>query len=82
MIRQRAQWDGSVWFRLGSPPGGLLHLTGSFRYYPGARVQSNRATSQIRVINVPLDAAIVGDRDPTLLDPPEIIDAALSSRLS
>lgn len=76
-ITQRAQWNGSMDFRLGDPPSGPLHLKGSFRDYH--RPAEGRPRDSDAGIEIRLDTWVIDGRDPDLLDPPEVIDAALAS---
>ena len=77
-IRQRAQWDGFAGLGLGPPPAGRVRLVGSFGSYWRARAgEPARITDQ--VIEVPLEVSLASARDPNALDPPEVVDAALTS---
>ncbi len=76
-ITQRAQWNGSMDFRLGDPPSGPLHLKGWFGDYH--RPAEGRPRDRDAAIEIRLDTWVIDGRDPDLLDPPEVIDAALAS---
>lgn len=79
VIRQRAQWDGSAWHRLGQPPAGPVRLVGTFRYYWRPGRQPEDITSQ--TVEVSLDTWVENGDGAMRLDPPEVIDAALASEL-
>jgi hypothetical protein len=74
---QRAQWDGMARWKLGPPPAGPVQLVGRFGFYWRKRQgEPERITDQ--VIEVPLVSRVVEARDPALLDPGEVVDAALA----
>ena len=72
----RARWDGNAAPALGPPPSGPVELTGRAGYY----YRGNEPAGLIKsgVIELRADGWIVGGKDPTWLDPPEVIDAALA----
>jgi hypothetical protein len=72
----RARWDGMASPALGPPPGGAVELTGRAAYYFRGKQPARLITTA--VIELRATAWIVDGKDPTLLDPPEIIDAALA----
>lgn len=76
-IHQRARWDGMVQLRLGAPPSGAVDLVGRARYY-WRDGEGTPASVTDQAIEVHLDGQIVDGRDRSLLDPPEVIDAALA----
>lgn len=70
---QRLRWDGQASGGLGPPPSGPTRIVGTFAY----RFRGE-PFGRTRVIRVPIDAWIVDGRDPTWLEPMEIVDAALA----
>lgn len=74
-ITQRARWDGMADHALGLPPSGAVDLTGwadfFFRDPQPADIMAQRIELEGR-------AWIVDGKDPSWLDPPEVIDAALT----
>jgi hypothetical protein len=75
-ITQRAQWDGMAYLRLGLPPSGPLTIRGWAGYYFRGRHEPPNVLEE-GVIELDGDAWIVGGKDPSWLDPPEVIDVAL-----
>jgi hypothetical protein len=76
-IRMRARWDGSAYFRKGLPPSGPVTLQAFFGYFKHAGAQPHRPLLE-RVLRMPFRAWIVDGRDPALLHPGEVVDAALA----
>ena len=71
----RSRWDGMAADSLGLPPSGQVDLTGLAQfYYRGEQPPSIRAGE----IELHGEAWIVDGKDPSWLDPPEVIDAALT----
>jgi hypothetical protein len=76
-IKQRAQWDGMAYLRLGMPPSGRASLHGwAGYYYRGKHRPANML--ETGVIKVGGEVWIADGKDPSWLDPPEVIDAALA----
>ena len=79
-IRKRAQWDGMAHLRLGLPPSGPVTLHVFAGYY--ARGRNPPSPIKDGAVAFEGDARIVDGKDPSWLDPPEIIDAALRDVIS
>ena len=76
-IEQRARWDGELDGGFGAPSPGPFEIAGMIR-----GTFSRDADGETAVggpIDVRLSAWVAGGRDPTLLQPPEAIDAALGN---
>lgn len=76
-IRAQALWDGQANRALGPAPSGPVELVGGFRYY-WRETSGEPADITRQIIEVRLASWVVGGRDRTLLDPGEVVDAALA----
>jgi hypothetical protein len=77
-IVQRAQWDGQAHLRLGLPPSGPVDLFGiACCYWRERDGEPEDVEAEARIL-LRDEAEIVDGRDRSLLDPPEVIDAALT----
>ena len=75
-IKQRTQWDGMAYLRLGLPPTGPITIDGWAGYYfRGKNSPSNLIEKGLTKFHG--DGWISNGKDPSWLDPPEVIDAAL-----
>lgn len=75
-IIERAQWDGMVG-RFGPAHEGEIQLVASFGdYWRASTGQPDDLTAQRIVVSI--GSAVVDGRDPALLDPAEVLDAALA----
>jgi hypothetical protein len=77
-IRQRAQWDGQAHLRLGLPPSGRVELHAVACCCWRERDGEPQDIPEEGSIRLSHQAWIADGRDRSLLDPPEIIDAALA----
>jgi len=74
---QRAQWNGMAGRRLGLPPSGPVRLTVRADYYWRATdPEPEDITTTTLTFEMP--AWIESGRDPRLLHPPEVVDAAVA----
>jgi hypothetical protein len=78
VIRQRVQWNGWACRTLGKPPSGPVDLIATFAHYWRA---STGEPSDIgkQTIKLRIPAWIVDGEEAGLLDPGEIVDAALAA---
>jgi hypothetical protein len=76
-ITRRLQWNGQAYVQDGPPPSGPVRLLATFEYYWRAS-KGEPANITDQKITVPIDAWVVDGRI-DLLDPPEIVDAALAA---
>jgi hypothetical protein len=74
-LHQRARWDGSAYPELGVPPSGPVKL----QVHAGSywRTSNGNPGQALSTIEFEMPAWILNGRDASLLDPPEVIDAAL-----
>jgi hypothetical protein len=74
VLRRRAVWDGMAYHRLGPPPDGRARITATFDSYRRPSLGGGFK----HAIEVSLDAWVMDGRDPAMLHPMEIVDAALA----
>jgi hypothetical protein len=74
-LHQRARWDGSAYPELGLPRSGPVRL----QIHAGSywRTSEGNPGEALSTIEFEMPAWILNGRDASLLDPPEVIDAAL-----
>lgn len=77
-IGQRARWDGQADLRLGPAPSGRVELHAVAGYFWRERDGEPEDIPEEGSIRLRHQAWIADGRDRTLLDPPEVIDAALA----
>ena len=74
-IVRRALWDGMAYFELGVPPSGPVDLHGWAEFYFRGSMPDDIVSTRIVVDG---QAWIVNGKNPAWLDPPEIVDVALT----
>lgn len=79
ILESRLRWNGLVGPELGLPPSGPVELIGTFGYFWRAS-QGQPDDIPERRIEVELDAWIDPGKPSDQLDPPEIIDVALTDK--
>jgi hypothetical protein len=72
----RAQWNGMAHASLGPPPTGLVTLRAWAGYY-WRTIDGDPPEGGVSPIEFEMPAWISGGKDGALLDPPEVVDAAL-----
>ena len=75
-VTEELAWDGHANRRLGPPPSAPVTVTGTFRHW--YRVDEEEGGTQGEPISVTLESWLIFGRDPELLAPEAIVDAALA----
>jgi hypothetical protein len=77
-VQQRRVWDGTLEPRLGLPPAGPVEIGIQADFYWRGDEEPESIVDQS--ITGSMEAWVVGGRDPAMLAPTQIIDAALANR--